>query len=673
MQDSNDLPSDSAQLAKHQAGEFEYVLTLPALTTPAENTAVDDTPSTIAPEARQGVTTVQFGCNLIRADGKSDIGSRRGSDSGNTYTLIATPIECSDETETEAPELAAEKVEDMATATVAQVAETPTLPEQAILTNSSDKPGLQVSVESLVAVAEPSKSALATNVTEVPGAVAKTSGEQAGVSVAEVPVAESPSLGQESEKPREHLQKRMPGLVSITVGEVSSDQGHDSGNDDNPYTRLSSQARADQPPEQSNDTRGHQRGAARNGTSSRRTSEILSDGKDDVIDELMSLPPAPRPSSRIEDSVEALDKLEEQLEAMDGLAQIVQVPAGAKPTTAAKQARPGGATHGAKAATDEARDKPAGRSATVRHSIAVPPSKQTDKTAATQAATSKRLSVVSRPASLAPPKPLVRSSKPPTVSTFELPGEAVAQRLKEKRLARLSMSMPPSAQTTSRASSPTKPKTATSTKPPTRPNFELPGEAISRRKREEHEAKLKAAQEEERKRREFKARPVRASVVAGSTFPRQTATSRARMSLKAGTPAEGPATTSTTTPSAAKRHSTIGPGTSSRASVAAATTGSSSVSRGRASVASASTGSARGSSTLSAEDMREQKMRGKEIFKRESSFVSEKERERRSREEAAKQAREEAAERSRKASREWAEKQKARKAATVGGSPSFAA
>lgn len=618
------------------------MLTLPALTTPVENTAVDGTPSATSPEARQGVTTVQFGCNLVRADDTSDIAPSGGSDSDNTYTLIATPIECSDEADTKSPEPGADKVHGMATATVAQVAKVPTLPEQAIMRNSDDKN------ESILGVAEPSKSALPTNVGEVP--VAETLGGQ-----------------------------------------------DDSGNNGDLGAHRSSEAGAGQPLEQPNGHQGQQLGAARNHTS-RRTTEILNNGKGDVIDELMSLPPAPRPSSRIEDSVEALDKLEEQLEAMDGLTQLEHVvsaeaakgpPAHAKPTPAAKRTRPGAATQGAKPVTGTARDKPVGRSASVRHSIAVPPSRQTDKAAATQDAASKRLSVVSRPASLAPPKPLVRSSKPPTVSTFELPGEAVAQRLKEKRLARLSMSMPASGQNSGRASSPTKPKTAASTKPPTRPNFELPGEAISRRKREELEARLKAEQEEERKRREFKARPVRASVVVGGTFPRQTAASRGRMSIKAGmTTAEAPATTSTATSSTAKRHSTIGPSTtSSRPSLAAAaSTGTGSLSRGRASIApapsttaaisratSTSTGSVRGSSTLSAEDVREQKMRGKEIFKRESSFVSEKERERRSREEAAKQAREEAAERSRKASREWAEKQKARKMGSVGGGPSFAA
>lgn len=604
----DNLPSDSTQLAKHQAGDFEYVLTLPAVTTPTENTDANDEKSV---EVQEEVTTVQFGCNLVRADGESELVRRGSQGSAATYTLIATPIECSDNTRAEIAEPAAEKVQDMATATAAEV-----------------------------------------------------------ISVAEVPVPEVPGV-------------EMPAPSQDAETTEKGDQ----------VSRRGSEVTASQSPEQPNDHHGPNLGGIRNHPS-RRTSEVLDDDdKDDVIDEIMSLPPAPSPGSRIEDSVEALDKLEEQLEAMNDLTQLGGVmsaeatkgaPASTKQNTAAKRTKAGSATPAPETASGTVHSKPVGRSVTVRHSVAIPPSKKMEQTAATQAAVSKRLSVASRPASLAPPKPLVRSSKPPTVSTFELPGEAVAQRLKEKRLARLSMSMPASAQTPGRTSSPTKPKTATSSKPPTRANFELPGEAISRRKREEREAKLKAEQEEERKLREFKARPVRASVVAGGTFPRQTAASRARMSLKADMVVEASPTIYMDALSTAKRHSTIGPGMSSRPSLSVST-GTSSLSRGRASVAltpstagisrttSTSTGSARGSSTLSAEEMREQKIRGKEIFVRESSFVSEKECERRTREEAAKKAREEAAERSRKAGREWAEKQKARKMGTIRGSSSSAA
>ncbi|OIW27514.1 hypothetical protein CONLIGDRAFT_435264 [Coniochaeta ligniaria NRRL 30616] len=585
VRNNDSLPSDSTQLAKHQAGEFEFVLSLPALTTTAGQTATNDTSSTETPEAGQEIATVQFGCNLVRADGTSDLARRNVSDLGNTYTLLVTPIEGDEKTASKIADPVAEQVDDMATAAVTKVAEIPTLP-QAETTVNNGEPSPRTRIESLLGIGEPSKSAVLAQVTEIP--------------VAQIPAAESPLLPQETDKPESN--ERMQGAISITTGEVSSDHGMEPGNNSDHGSRRVSDVSASQPFVQHDNHSGYHLGAIRK-HSSRRTSEVLSDDKDDVIDEIMSLPPAPSPSSRIEDSVEALDKLEEQFEALNEVERALSVEAARVPLTstkpgtaktAIKRTEPGPAKPATKSATSAVRSKTVGRSASVRHSIAVPPSKQTEQNSATQAAASKRLSVISRPASLAPPKPLVRSSKPPTTSTFELPGEAVAQRLKEKRLARLSMSMPASAQTPGRTSSPTKAKTATSTKPPTRPNFELPGEAISRRKREEREAKLKAEQEEERKRREFKARPVRASLAPGGT-------------------------------------------------------------------------------TLSAEEMQQQKLRGKEIFKRESSFVSEKERERRSREEAARKAREDAAERSRKSGREWAEKQKARKMAAVGGSPAFAA
>jgi len=64
---------------------------------------------------------------------------------------------------------------------------------------------------------------------------------------------------------------------------------------------------------------------------------------------------------------------------------------------------------------------------------------------------------------------------------------------------------------------------------------------------------------------------------------------------------------------------------------------------------------------MSAEDVQQQKLRGKEIYHRDNnSLTIDRERERRGREGAAKMARQEAAERSRILSREWAEKQKQR-------------
>ncbi|KEY69682.1 hypothetical protein S7711_03168 [Stachybotrys chartarum IBT 7711] len=115
----------------------------------------------------------------------------------------------------------------------------------------------------------------------------------------------------------------------------------------------------------------------------------------------------------------------------------------------------------------------------------------------------------------------VHPSKPTTVPTFSgLPGDAVARRLKEQRDTRLAESESQKAS----AKSPTKIPCAKSSK---KQNFELPGDAISRRKKEAREAKLKAEEEEERKKREFKARPIRHTIGHGFV-PRETIASLAR-------------------------------------------------------------------------------------------------------------------------------------------------
>jgi hypothetical protein len=72
-----------------------------------------------------------------------------------------------------------------------------------------------------------------------------------------------------------------------------------------------------------------------------------------------------------------------------------------------------------------------------------------------------------------------------------------------------------------------------SSKAPTQPTFSLPGESIAAKRKSEREARLKREEEEAAKRREFKARPAPS---AGKPRPasmivRQTANSRARLSI----------------------------------------------------------------------------------------------------------------------------------------------
>ncbi|KAF5632160.1 uncharacterized protein FTJAE_7680 [Fusarium tjaetaba] len=371
---------------------------------------------------------------------------------------------------------------------------------------------------------------------------------------------------------------------------------------------------------------------------------------------------------RIEDSFEELDKLEDELEAIKAFTQPQRIPVPENPVPSNKHLEPPSTS---KKPTVSKRASVIGMSSTVRikqterpqlplrrsTSLVFRDKKQddADNTPDLKPQTARGKLTNSHSAPLKAP---VKSTKPPTVPKFELPGEAVSRRLKEQREARRAQQ----AEAQKAYAPPPRPK---SSKPLTKPNFELPGEAISRRKREEREAKLKAQEEEEQKKREFKARPVRHSLMPGS-IPRETITSLARQGKL---PQDDVTKTSASTK--AKRMSMQGPRppTLSEAPVTQ--------SRGRLSTAtsredlsratSTSTGSGGGKrTTLTAEEAYQLRLRGKEIFQRDNtSFTQDRERERREREEATRLAREQAAERSRIASRVWAEKKRRKELAIL--------
>ena len=238
---------------------------------------------------------------------------------------------------------------------------------------------------------------------------------------------------------------------------------------------------------------------------------------------------------------------------------------------------------------------------------------------------------------------------------------------------------------------PTPPPAAKSSKAPTKSSFQLPGEAVA--------AKLKAAREERLKREAaaatskadakatsdekkpaFKARPV-PSTLKKTPSVRHTAASRARESIMTGDAAPKSTVSSSTT--GLKRSNTVGsarprasmaPATSTKASIkpsqpaqltvqkrarpssvhvtsseiAAAAPRQPSSSSSRPSIAPA----ARSTSATS---------KGKEVYARFSAARNAAENEKKEKEDAARKARAAAAERGRAASREWAEKQKVRK------------
>ena len=370
--------------------------------------------------------------------------------------------------------------------------------------------------------------------------------------------------------------------------------------------------------------------------------------------------------ARIEDSLEQLDMLEDQLEAVTAATRSEH--------GSSSERRHSNAVNTQNAPSDK-QSKAAkrvtiavGQSATVRvkssekarpalrrsNSLTLRENKQAQEPHQEQ----KAIIPITRPkpSSTRPPtaKTPVKSAKPRTIPNFELPGEAVARRLKEQREAR-------QAQQAEAQKAAVAPKRTKSTKPLTRPNFELPGEAISRRKREEREARLKAQEEEERSRREFKARPIMHSTSANSLV-RETAASRARQGKIVD---EG--SLDQLEPNRSKRLST----TLGRSAMPPSMGGSNSLpSRGRNSIilpaddahratSSSTVASTSGKrSNVSAEEAAQQRVRAREIFHRDNSFSHDREREKREREAATRLAREQAAERSRAASREWAEKKR---------------
>jgi hypothetical protein len=409
------------------------------------------------------------------------------------------------------------------------------------------------------------------------------------------------------------------------------------------------------------------------------------DDEDSFLEQIKSRSPA-KQMSRIEDSVEALDQMEEVEEALHeaAMAERMVSPEKTRQKSKVHPAKQSAAV-GSKAArapttTKQQPIKPGYASMRVKPSapkhtsvikkttsMTFKPSESSETSSIREEVNksdpASKKAPVKRPTSLLPPKEPVKSAKPATRPTnFELPGEAVARKLKEQRERRLAQreSSEDSFCTARQFSGPS----VKSTKPLTKPDFELPGEALSRKKREAHEAKLKAQEEEERKRREFKAKPVRTSIV--STF-RDTIASRARQS-KVGIEGMEDGKLSVSKRSSmnvgAHRPSILELNSMANISAPRAPAPPAPIERKPSTKVHgpAMSGLAM-QRTVSATEVQMQRQRAKEIYNRDQRLAEDIEREKREREAAAKRSREEAAERGRQASREWAEKQRAKKLA----------
>lgn len=208
---------------------------------------------------------------------------------------------------------------------------------------------------------------------------------------------------------------------------------------------------------------------------------------------------------------------------------------------------------------------------------------------------------------------------------------------------------------------------AKSSKAPTRPTFQLPSEAISAKAKAQREERLKREAEAEKERKMFKARPIPTKVARPSTVPRENKASQARISLYAnGVNKENVAPKPTIPPppkarptslDAKPRASETRANSSVRRTTTSATAG---PSKPRVSSMILATGQ---KLNVTKDDVVQQKAKGKEVFGRSKAELERAEKERREKEEATRKARAEAAERGRQASREWAEKQKKKIAA----------
>lgn len=263
------------------------------------------------------------------------------------------------------------------------------------------------------------------------------------------------------------------------------------------------------------------------------------------------------------------------------------------------------------------------------------------------------------------------NKKPDTNVTLEQQGEKKEAVIPHSKPRPVSLSFP------------TPPPPTKSHKAPTTSNFQLPGEAVAAKLRAAREARLAKEAEEAQKKKDatglteqrkpsFKARAVPATLSRAPSV-RQTNASKARENLM-----NGKATTITAGAGTHKRANSVAttrlatapkPRVISKDASTASTASSQQLKVAkRPSTAMATIGKPRSSmATIATNPVSSQRVpsrgttKGKEVFNRAALAKEAAEKEKREKEEAAKRARAQAAERGRQASREWAEKQKLKK------------
>ncbi|MCJ1283859.1 hypothetical protein MMC26_003190 [Xylographa opegraphella] len=396
--------------------------------------------------------------------------------------------------------------------------------------------------------------------------------------------------------------------------------------------------------------------------------EGTADKDDSFVGDIVTRSPV-RTNMRIEDTVEAIDALEEAIEQItesipiiiDDRLSPVKVHHAEK-----KSPKPVASDQDATPTLLTTKKSPAASSKVKRTAAAKKPTPETQRKApikrsAFKTSNTSRLSSTPRTTAakhstanntaLAPKPAKPTTDTTPTVTTTPAVNTTTLQK-KHTRVS--SISKPPFVP-------------QRSTKAPTRPTFTLPGDAISQKLKAQRASRLarEEAEDQASKKRDFKAQPVRVSL---APVVRGTAASRARMSLvrggegsndgasaarrkEEGTPSQ-PATTAAARTSSVASSGAQLTATTKRASIAPPPNGPSYVR--------ANTSAPRGAPSLAGPAT----SKGKEVFGRALAEQEARDAARREKEDAARKARAEAAERGRVASREWARKMRARK---VGG------
>ncbi|SLM34091.1 hypothetical protein LPUS_02768 [Lasallia pustulata] len=284
----------------------------------------------------------------------------------------------------------------------------------------------------------------------------------------------------------------------------------------------------------------------------RKEENTHNDSEDSFVENIVARSPA-KSTTRIEDSINAIDALEDAIEEIGECLPAVSADAQSPVTdkeasktsrgqTKATTPKPVTNENNTASAKPALKKVPASRPSTVKRTPIPPPSKTLPsrrshisnvraslpaKTRSTPPAKTPRQPSTTKASTTAKPARQLTTTNTSTSDKLPTNTSTAAKPLSTTTSTPLA---PPT--TTSRPVSSThKPPfhPTKSLKPPTRPSFSLPGDAISRKLKEAREERQRAEEAAAAQKRQFKARPVRLS--QAPVLVKNTAASRARMSV----------------------------------------------------------------------------------------------------------------------------------------------